>query len=119
MRVVSTTFAEKIWCKTGKKADVGGATEQFSLESGTHVEDSQDTDNPDPKKKRKVTDNTLPCLSSDNEEEEDQATDKAIVPGPRASVETVKKRIPPMTPKVGAEVDMPTVIAGPTKRSHN
>ena len=111
-------MAKKIWNKTGEKADVGGAAEKFSLESGKCVEDSEDTD--DPTKKRKVSNDTLPCLSSSNKEEEDQATDKAIAPapGPGANVETVKRRIPPMAPKVGNKVDVPTVT-GSTKRSHN
>ena len=73
------------------------------------MEDNTD----DPTKKRKIEDDTLAHLSS-SDEEEDQETDKAIPSAP--NVETVKKRIPPMTPKVTDKVDVPTVTTS-TKRS--
>ena len=112
-------LAKTIWSKVGKKADVGGTTEKFSLESGKCVEDEDNatkcvkddatkTVEDNPTKKRKIEDDTLAHLSS-SDEEEDQQTDKATAPDKTEKIETMKTRIPPMTPKVTNEVDMPTV----------
>ena len=118
-------MAETIWCEGGKKADVGSATEKFSLESGKCVEDEDNTtknvedDADNPTKKRKIEDDTPAHLSS-SDEEEDQETAKAIAPAPAPNktenVETMKK-IPPMAPKVANKIDMPTVTTS-RKRSH-
>ena len=123
-------MAKSIWCDVGKKADLGAANEDVSPESGKRVEVVEDN----PTKKRKINpdDKALPCLSSNEEpeeQEEDVQTDKATAldkpVGPVPGIKSVEKRIPSMTPKatntlmtpkVTDTVDMPTIST--SKRSH-
>ena len=112
-------MAKTIWHDVGEKADVGAAGKNFSPESRECKDNPTKNVEDIPTKKRKIEDNALACLSSNEEEEdksrekddEDKETDKPIVPSTKA----IKKRIPLMTPKVADKVDMPTVAT--SKRS--
>ena len=100
-------LAESIWCEIGRKADIGTANENFSLQTGKHAEKKNTSGSGDKRKRDdapttaavRSVDDTLPHLSSD--EEEPNVVDSTVDP----------------TDVDAANVDATTVNAAPKKRT--